>query len=310
MYNKTDYSGEIINGFKLNKRIEDYILPSGKAIARYDCTCIFCKRNTQKTYHDIKYRKTEECTCDWKKKPRPYQVKDITNQRFGKCVAKERLSNGKWKCLCDCGNWFTTNLYRLTSGHTKSCGCLKHERNHRFEDLTGKIFGELIVEKYLYSKKIEKGGGATMWLCKCSCGNETIAGASSLKSGHIISCGCKKSSYRETLIKKWLDDHNIKNRKEYKFEDLKYKQKLRFDFAIFSNKTLLGLIEHQGIQHYENTKWGKTEREITDKMKKEYCKLHNIPLYEIKYNSNIDEELTNIITELYANTVPSLQETA
>ena len=30
-------------------------------------------------------------------------------------------------CLCDCGNQKVVNIYKLKSGHTKSCGCLHRE---------------------------------------------------------------------------------------------------------------------------------------------------------------------------------------
>ena len=54
----------------------------------------------------------------------------MIGKRFGKLVVLERLNkSGKqgtiWKCLCDCGNIKEIPTYELTSGKTKSCGCLK-----------------------------------------------------------------------------------------------------------------------------------------------------------------------------------------
>lgn len=59
---------------------------------------------------------------------------DITEQRFGKCVAKVRLEKNKWgnyewECLCDCGCVFKTSAGRLRSGMTKSCGCLSGQKH-------------------------------------------------------------------------------------------------------------------------------------------------------------------------------------
>ena len=34
----------------------------------------------------------------------------------------------KWKCKCHCGAYFYANGYKVESGHTKSCGCLKINR--------------------------------------------------------------------------------------------------------------------------------------------------------------------------------------
>lgn len=73
---------------------------------------------------------------------------------------------------------------------------------------------------------------------------------------------------------------------------------LRFDFAIFSNNKLLGLIERQGIQHVKNVKWHTEALEKHDQMKKEYCSQNNIPLFEIMYNDNLEEELQNILESL------------
>lgn len=52
---------------------------------------------------------------------------DRTGQRYGKLVCREYLGNGKWKCSCDCGNEHIVSTSGLTTGKTKSCGCLKYK---------------------------------------------------------------------------------------------------------------------------------------------------------------------------------------
>ena len=32
-----------------------------------------------------------------------------------------------WKCECDCGNIVYVEKYKLATGHTLSCGCLRKE---------------------------------------------------------------------------------------------------------------------------------------------------------------------------------------
>jgi hypothetical protein len=58
---------------------------------------------------------------------------DISGKRFGKLTArtKERVPVGKtgrmvvqWWCDCDCGGRSRVYTNYLTSGHTRSCGCL------------------------------------------------------------------------------------------------------------------------------------------------------------------------------------------
>lgn len=59
---------------------------------------------------------------------------EISGEKFGRLTAIERMRvtvNGKrctrWKCVCDCGNESYTTAHLLTTGRSKSCGCLKNE---------------------------------------------------------------------------------------------------------------------------------------------------------------------------------------
>ena len=60
------------------------------------------------------------------------KAKDLTNQKFGKLTALERVSNKKykvaWKCRCDCGNETIVLTTNLCSKRILSCGCLKLEK--------------------------------------------------------------------------------------------------------------------------------------------------------------------------------------
>lgn len=64
----------------------------------------------------------------------------------------------------------------------------------KFQDLTGKRFGKLVV-----IKRADNRGKHTMWHCICDCGNYTITGASELKSGTTKSCGCLKYESRNCI---------------------------------------------------------------------------------------------------------------
>lgn len=62
------------------------------------------------------------------------EVKDLTGQKFTRLTVKCRGPNNKngnaqWWCKCDCGNPELKLIVgtRLTSGETKSCGCLQKE---------------------------------------------------------------------------------------------------------------------------------------------------------------------------------------
>lgn len=53
-------------------------------------------------------------------------------------------------------------------------------------DMKGKRIGRLLVIRRESNGK----GGQARWLCKCDCGNETVALGTELRRGHISSCGC------------------------------------------------------------------------------------------------------------------------
>ena len=80
--------------------------------------------------------------------------KDLTGKRFDRLVVLSRVSNisGRtaWLCKCDCGSEKVVTGISLTSGRTKSCGCLRSEitSKRRFKDLTGERFGSLVVIKF------------------------------------------------------------------------------------------------------------------------------------------------------------------
>lgn len=57
------------------------------------------------------------------------------------------------------------------------------------EDLSGKIFGDLEVQR----RSEEKVGGHVMWICVCLCGKEHPASGINLKSGKVRSCGCYRN---------------------------------------------------------------------------------------------------------------------
>jgi len=68
------------------------------------------------------------------------------------------------------------------------------------EDLTGKHFGRLVVEKFDHLDST----GHSFWLCKCQCGNKRVVRGEHLIGGHTKSCKClQKEKARATCIKKF-----------------------------------------------------------------------------------------------------------
>lgn len=54
-------------------------------------------------------------------------------------------------------------------------------------DLIGKSFGRLTVVE---DSGMRATKGEVKWLCRCECGNTTLATGGNLKSGTVSSCGC------------------------------------------------------------------------------------------------------------------------
>jgi len=106
----------------------------------------------------------------------------------------------KYICQCKCGNTTTVNSCNLTSGKTKSCGCLHKEITSRAHavDLTGKPFGKLIAIR----PTEKRAGSFVVWECKCKCGRTTYVPSHNLQSGATSSCG--KCGYKAELARERL----------------------------------------------------------------------------------------------------------
>ncbi|MBD2201542.1 hypothetical protein H6G33_09305 [Calothrix sp. FACHB-1219] len=73
-------------------------------------------------------------------------------------------------------------------------------------DITGQVFGRLTVIKQIGFNKDRRA----LWLCKCSCGNETTVTGKALRAGTTRSCGClivrngvEKTKHGMTDTKEW-----------------------------------------------------------------------------------------------------------
>lgn len=106
------------------------------------CDCECGTKNYPVLGESLRNGLTKSCRCLANELSSDRFSLDITNKRYGKLIAKEKVGSGAdgiiWRCECDCGNNnFTTTVHSLQSGNTKSCGCLKHS------------FGEYKIQEYL-----------------------------------------------------------------------------------------------------------------------------------------------------------------
>jgi len=127
---------------------------------------------------------------------------DLTGKKFGKLtVIKEAEQKGYiryWQCKCECGTIKNIRQVSLTSGNSKSCGCIR-----KGKVLTGKRFGILTALEIIGRKN-----GKSVWKCKCDCGNYVDVVSTRLTAQNTKSCGClKKKQEKENLRVKYNDQY-------------------------------------------------------------------------------------------------------
>lgn len=110
--------------------------------------------------------------------------------KFGMLTVLQESKNEKGyyvcTCRCDCGNTKIVYKSNLTSGRTKSCGCLEKAYRERYNDLQGRRFGKLIA----VAPTKTRIDGSVVWQCCCDCGGTAFVAGKNLVRGDTKSCGC------------------------------------------------------------------------------------------------------------------------
>ena len=197
-----------------------------------------------------------------------------------------------WFCKCNiCGNIYSVSRDSLVNKKSECCNKCKGEKiRQKAEErgLTtwhkGDRFGMLEVIESAGTK-----GNHSYVKCKCDCGNIVNVRVEHLKGtshGRTISCGCASKSSGEIKITKILEEANIEFQVQYRIKDFNISSP--FDFAIFNNGVLLGLIEYDGEQHFESIDFFGGEEKLKlqqerDERKNKWCKENNIRLIRIPY---------------------------
>mgnify|MGYP000969605747 CR=1 FL=1 len=162
---------------------------------------------------------TKSCGCVRQEKFSAH-VEELKNKthligkRFGKLIVLSEhgiTNNNKrlWRCECDCGNIVIVSTNSLTTGNTKSCGCLLKEKasiqgKTKIKNLIGQRFERLIVME----DTGERQDSNVIWKCKCDCGNYTTARTFELINGSKKSCGCYRKDFNNIAI---AIQHNIEH---------------------------------------------------------------------------------------------------
>ena len=164
-------------------RDED-VVTNGCAV--YLCRCQ-CGTLVSVNGSNLRLGRKRSCGCLHK----GCQVKDMTNQRFGRLLVLQRDGSGGgqalWLCQCDCGKKVTLMGGNLRNGSTTSCGCFQVEctRKRSVHDVSGRRFGRLTV-----IGPGESSGSNAGWVCRCDCGTIRTFRGVCLERGSTKSCGC------------------------------------------------------------------------------------------------------------------------
>ena len=232
---------------------------------------------------------TKSCGCF-----RPPRT-NLIGQTYGRLTVQEWAGNGKWQCLCQCGNQILVQTDNLKNGNTQSCGCLQKDRTSEanYKSLIGNRYGKLLVIERVENNRFNH----ICYKCKCDCGGEIIVDVNNLRNGNTNSCGCIKSK-GEMIINNWLQEHDFDFRSQYSFDGcvLSTGRRPFFDFVLFKNDKPYLVIEYNGRQHYEVTGGWNTEEELAktrrrDREKLQWCEDNHYPVLVIKYDEDIEKTL-------------------
>lgn len=229
------------------------------------------------------------------------EAHDGTIKPLGKYVSM----NKKMKFECqNCGNiWFA-----LPTHIVRGVGCPecvdrwegRRRTTEEYKEEVRDIHGEdikVLGEYDNYKSKIRH---------KCNkCGYVFEAVPDSVLHGH----GCQycRKSKGEEIIEECMKNLDLDYDREVKFDGCKGKRKLPFDFAIYSNDDLIGLVEHDGKPHYQPVDYfgGKEafkQRIKHDHIKDQYALSHSIPLLRLNYmdrdNGRIENKLKKFLADI------------
>jgi hypothetical protein len=174
-------SSSIIPGMRFGKLVTQVVDRTRKGKLRWRCQCD-CGAETIVQANHLKSGASKSCGCLARETTRARNLGrgPTVGLRFERLVVEReveglRCRDGKvvrrWECRCDCGRTVKLTTGQLSTGHTKSCGCLKREgstRNKTYLEV-GTRFGRLVVEGKAASvgkAKMRRG----QWRCRCDCG--------------------------------------------------------------------------------------------------------------------------------------------
>ena len=128
-----DLTGKRFGKLVVLSRAENRVLKSGRSVPEWNCKCD-CGKFVKVRGDMLRTGNTKSCGCYKKEESSQRLTIDLTGKRFGRLTVVSRNgsknNSATWNCKCDCGNDCVITHRELVSGDTKSCGCIRKERNN------------------------------------------------------------------------------------------------------------------------------------------------------------------------------------
>lgn len=220
---------------------------------------------------------------------------NLIGQRFGKLtiVGFTTVERGRQKCICkcECGNTTLANLKDLTTGHKKSCGCIRVNALDKYNYLIGQKINKWTV------LELSNSGRICYATCICECGTIKNVNVYNLLNNKTKDCGCgRKKMLSETrsgnLIGKHFGKLTVVDKlpETNKFNRVLYKCKCECgnEIIVPSNSLSSGHTISCGcINSYYNMYIGKLLNDMQVTYNSEYCV--NIKGHKLRFDFYLPE---------------------
>lgn len=189
--------------------------------AAWECKCD-CGNYTVVASDKLQNGHTKSCGCLRVDRAKE-KASDLTGEKFGRWyvegISYKRKGEYFWKCKCECGTIKNIRTSSLTSGNSKSCGCMAREKtsirmkeNYKPKPIINMVGGKYGLLTVLEMCKHNVGEDVE-WLCRCECGKTIVAKGKYLRNGSTTHCGCNKTySYRLSYPRIYRIWENMKDR--------------------------------------------------------------------------------------------------
>lgn len=274
----------------------------------------YCGIQFETTFEKFRLNNKRQCTTcgiEIMKKKQSLCIEDVltyVNENSNCTLISTEYVNTKSPLLfkCSCGTLFEKSFEKFKSKEKqcKNCSYLDISKNQTFSyDFVKKYIENnnciLLDDSYINCEsKIN---------IECPCGETFVSNFNSFRNYNQIRCRkcTRQMSKGEILIENYLKKNKLKYTLQYKFDDLKAlnnKHFLKFDFAVFTDNSLITLIEFDGEQHFKPIEfYGGIDAfntlQTNDTMKNNYCKANEINLLRISFKEINDIE--NILNNYF-----------